>query len=197
MLNIVYLDTIDSTNNWCQSHADKLPVAVVAAEQTAGRGRYGRSFYSPAGGAYMSYAFRANYADDDVQFTTLATAAIVHQVLQSYCDDELSIKWVNDIYLGSRKIAGILCERVDDADGYYIVIGVGVNVTPCDTPDELKDIVGYLCDDSSLDPVQLAGELATALNEVFAEHSSDISDLGEYIDYYKAHCHNLPDNIDI
>lgn len=200
MLNIVYLDTVDSTNNWCKAHAAELPFAVVAKEQAAGRGRYGRSFYSPEGGVYMSYAFRADYAADDVQLVTLAAAAAVHKVLQSHSDDDLGIKWVNDIYRGRRKIAGILCERVDDPNvsgGYFIIVGVGVNVVPCKVPSDLSNIIGFLSDDDSLSPASLAEELMAALDQTFGGCNSDISELAGYIDYYKSICHNMPDDINI
>ena len=143
----------------------------------------------------MSYALRARYTAEDVQMLTAVAAAIVHQVLQRHCQDALSIKWVNDIYRGGRKIAGILCERVDDANGYYIVVGVGVNVTPCEVPDDLKDVIGFLGDDVSTD--SLAAELATELDSALAGKTSDISELSDYLTYYKSKCINLPDDIDI
>ena len=200
MVNIVHVDTIDSTNNWCKAHADKLPVAVIAKEQSQGRGRYGRSFYSPAGsGVYMSYAFRGKYAADDVQLLTVVAAAAVHQVLQHHSSDELDIKWVNDIYRNGRKIAGILCERVDlvnDPDNYYIIIGVGVNVIPCEVPSELSNIIGFLYDDADLatDINLIAQELVAALDEAFGTASSDIKVLDEYISYYRDRCFNIPDD---
>ena len=198
MVNIVHVDTIDSTNNWCKAHADKLPVAVIAKEQSQGRGRYGRSFYSPAGsGVYMSYAFRGKYAADDVQLLTVVAAAAVHQVLQHHSSGDLAIKWVNDIYRNGYKIAGILCERVDlvnDPDNYYITIGVGVNVIPCEVPSELSDIIGFLYDDASLSPStdEIAEELIAALDKALGAGSSDITSLTEYISYYRDRCFNIP-----
>ena len=200
-MNIVHLDSVDSTNNWCHAHANELPLCVVAAEQTAGRGRYGKSFHSPVGGVYMSYAFRGAFTPDNVQNVTLAVGAIVHQVLQSHCNAELSIKWVNDILMGERKIAGILSEYVNgskDCDEPYIIVGVGVNVLRCEVPAELEEIVGFLSDaekwpageEQSVLPAKLADELAHALNLVFGDGSADISKISKLIDYYKDKCYN-------
>lgn len=143
----------------------------------------------------MSYAFRASYDAGDVQLLTLVAAAAVHKVLQHHAEDELAIKWVNDIYRNGRKIAGILCERVDDADGYYIIVGVGVNVTTCELPSDLSEIVGFLCDDDSCQPSSLAAELATALDDAFSTSTANIAELSDYIEYYKGHCYNLPDDV--
>ena len=203
-MNIVHLDSVDSTNNWCRAHANELPVCVVAAEQTAGRGRYGKSFHSPVGGVYMSYAFRSAFTPENVQNVTLAVGAIVHQVLQSHCNAELSIKWVNDILMGKRKIAGILSEYVDrseDCDEPYIIVGVGVNVLRYDVPTELEGIVGFLSDsnpsydcpsgeEQSIQPAALADELAAALDSVFGNGDADLNKILKYIDYYKDKCYN-------
>lgn len=193
-MNIVHLDSVDSTNNWCRAHANELPVCVIADEQTSGRGRYGKSFYSPLGGVYMSYAFHGAFTPDNVQNVTLAVGAIVHQVLQSHCNSELSIKWVNDILMGERKIAGILSEYVDrseDCDEPYIIVGVGVNVLRHDVPAELEDIVGFLSgEEQSVVPAELADELAHALNRVFGDGSADMRKISKLIDYYKDKCYN-------
>lgn len=163
-MKIINLDSVNSTNTFCNlllTNPDalpedirpegslELPVAVIADEQYAGRGRYGKSFYSPAGsGIYMSYACEGGYEQDDLLKITMVVAAVVHRVLQRHCADELTIKWVNDIYRGSHKVSGILCERVDDpASGrYYVIVGIGINLFPCELPAELEEIVGWLFD---------------------------------------------------
>lgn len=149
----------------------------------------------------MSYAFRGAFTPDNVQNVTLAVGAIVHQVLQNHCNAKLSIKWVNDILMGKRKIAGILSEYVDrsqDCDEPYIIVGVGVNVLRYDVPTELEDIVGFLSDaeecssgeEQSVVPAELADELAHALNQVFGNGSADMRKILKLIDYYKDKCYN-------
>lgn len=205
-MNIIKLDSINSTNTYCNylltnpsglpesiRPADtSLPVAVIAKEQYAGRGRYGKDFYSPQGGIYLSYAYEGKYAESDLLKLTVVAASIVHQVLSKYSDEALSIKWINDIYKGSKKIAGILTERVDDSSGkYYIIIGVGVNVSPFEVPDELREVVGYLS--SSADSAiacQTTDDLISSLDGILGECRT--SDFPGLVEYYKKHCVGLP-----
>ena len=196
MINVIRLNSIDSTNNYAKEMIVQSRVpnrfAVVADAQSAGRGRYGKEFYSPAGcGVYLSYAFECGYALDDMQKITVVAASLVHQVLQAHCKEELNIKWVNDILLGERKLAGILTERVDVAgsDSYYIIIGVGVNVLPTNVPSELTGIIASLCEDS--DP----SVITTITDELIASFEASFEKADAFpalIDYYREHCANLP-----
>lgn len=214
-MKIINLESINSTNTFCnylltnptglpqhlRPDEITLPVAVVADEQFGGRGRFGRSFYSPAkSGIYLSYANEGRYEIADLLKITVVVAALVHRVLQRLCGDELSIKWVNDIYRGSHKIAGILCERVDDpASGrYYIIVGVGVNLFPCEVPDELKDVMGCLIDegdeavngDKAGLRARVTDELIEALDAVLGE--SETAEFDALIEYYMARCRDVP-----
>lgn len=217
MIKIIKLDSINSTNTFAATegqtqiarlqHGDRpeLPFAVIADEQTEGRGRYGKSFYSPRGkGVYLSYVCEGNYALSELQQVTVVAAAIVHKVIQQHCSEALSIKWINDIYRGERKVAGILSERVDDPSGsgrYCIVIGVGVDVIPSEVPEELRQTVGWLqdmgSDEGSKEAAVRAGEieviaseLVAALDAAFGEGRAD--DFPALIDYYRSYCYNLP-----
>lgn len=195
-MKIIKLDSVNSTNTYCknlladpsglpennrpgENHVD-LPVAVIADEQYAGRGRYGKSFYSPAGsGIYLSYACEGRFEQDALLKITMVAAAVVHRVLQEYCKDRLSIKWVNDIYRGTRKVSGILCERVDDpvSGRYYVIVGVGVNLFPCELPAELTEIVGWLFDEKEETAADKAESKAVdeLQNRLIGESQSDKS----------------------
>ena len=197
MTQIIKLDSVTSTNDYAKEllHEQALPCVVLADEQTAGRGRYGKSFHSPQGGLYMSYVFEGSYALEAMQQITVVAAALVHRVLQANSAEKLSIKWVNDIYRGNAKIAGILTERVDDPrhiGRYYIIIGVGINIFPSELPDELRDIVGWLYDakTSASVPGELASKLTDAFDETFAKGLSD--SFAPLVSYYKENCFNLP-----
>ena len=209
-MNIIRLDSINSTNTYCNflltnpaglpEHIRpiepvELPCAVIAREQYAGRGSYGKNFHSPAGGLYMSYAFESSLDVDDLLKITVVAASLVHEVLQSYSKEELSIKWINDIYLGNRKVAGILTERIDDIRSpgrYYIIIGIGVNVLPASAPEELSDIIGFIGNDKTDSSVieNIASDLTDSFNDIFADCNPD--EFPALINYYRLKCRNLP-----
>jgi BirA family biotin operon repressor/biotin-[acetyl-CoA-carboxylase] ligase len=143
-LDIRYFDSIDSTSLYlkrliCENQ--RIPDLVIAREQTNGQGRVGKKFYSPsATGLYMTFAVPCDrlYGNHTTPRLSLALCRSVESVFSVSC----SVKWVNDIYLADKKIAGILCQRVED----YYLIGVGVNVKkPKSIPDDLKGRLGYLC----------------------------------------------------
>lgn len=124
---LLYFDEIGSTN----SHAKMLArqgglgeaTLVAAARQTAGRGRRGRDFYSPAGGIYMSYVFRHGLPPHALSLITPAAAVAVRNAIKKICRIDCGIKWVNDIELGGKKVCGILTEL----EGEHCIVGIGVN----------------------------------------------------------------------
>ena len=175
----IHFESLASTNDWAKwsilgGTTLQYPIVVSASEQTAGRGRHGHSFVSPAGtGVYMSYCYEKKYTEEDLLKITTRVADLILPVLQSHTDKYLHIKPVNDIYIGdpslpdSRKIAGILTERVDYPErpgDYFIVIGIGVNCTPFDVPSELRDIVGFLEPDCCIK--KLTEEIANVLTNL-------------------------------
>ncbi|MBE6777863.1 MAG: biotin--[acetyl-CoA-carboxylase] ligase [Ruminococcaceae bacterium] len=126
------LPVTGSTNDRCrQLAAQGAPegTVVVAAAQTAGRGRRGRLFLSPEGGVYLSMLLRPQPGWDPGQITAMAAVAAARAV-ESVCHAKVGIKWVNDLYLGGKKLCGILTEGVPDAHGHllYAVVGIGINV---------------------------------------------------------------------
>jgi len=124
------LDSVDSTNNWAKRRAqffapDEFAV-VTAAEQTAGRGRFERTWYSPREkNLYVSYAF---FAKDQTAFTYSQIAA------SSVCDMlrernvAAQIKWPNDIVVEKKKIAGILTETLSVNEKTLVIVGIGLNI---------------------------------------------------------------------
>lgn len=117
--------------------------AFIAETQTAGYGKGGRIFYSPIHkGIYLSLAlpgFKLNY--ERAGLLTLAIGVEVVQVLQRLLPTaKLQLKWVNDIYLNDKKIAGILTEKTKDG----LVIGLGVNIVSYSFPDEIAGHVGSM-----------------------------------------------------
>lgn len=125
---------------------------LLARRQTAGRGRLGRSFFSPDTGLYMSVLFRPSALPigEALSLTTMAAVA-VSEALGDFCADaDIRIKWVNDLYLGDKKICGILTEAATDLETgclSYAVLGIGINLLPPlnDFPLEIRDVAGALC----------------------------------------------------
>lgn len=140
---------IDSTNAEAKRLATaelSKPVLIVAEAQTAGRGRMGRSFFSPADtGVYFSLLWETDADPRDAVTVTGAAAVAVMRAIRARTGIAVSIKWVNDLYLGSRKICGILAESVLCAGQKpRLILGVGVNLSTEDFPTELADIAGSL-----------------------------------------------------
>lgn len=123
---------------------------VIAQEQTAGRGRMGRSFFSPKDcGVYLSVLIRPGCRVQDAPLFTLAACVAVCRAIESVTPVSLQIKWVNDIFLNGKKVCGIMTESVTGLESgrmESIVVGVGVNVTPPagGFPEELSGIAGAL-----------------------------------------------------
>ena len=152
--------TIDSTNTEAKrrltssSRAETLHGTVLFAEhQSAGRGRFSRSFYSPRGaGLYFSLIFCPSIpakTEREVPSSALYTA--ISAVIICRCLKALGfapqIKWVNDIYLNGKKICGILSEGIIDMETssvQAVIIGIGLNVKESNFPPELKNKAGSL-----------------------------------------------------
>lgn len=145
-LDIRVFETLDSTNN----EAKRLavggvtgPVLILAEEQTAGRGRLGRSFYSPAGtGLYLTLLYRTPDSLAKTVPVTSAAAVAVTEAIETLTEKRPGIKWVNDVYLDGKKICGILTEAVTDmesGDVQNVIIGIGLNVSTDAFPAELRE----------------------------------------------------------
>ncbi|MEP6947266.1 MAG: biotin--[acetyl-CoA-carboxylase] ligase [Acidobacteriota bacterium] len=112
-------------------------LCVVADEQTAGRGRHGRSWSSPKGGGlYLSIVLRPKIYNGHLSLITLLTGIAVHDALLEL-GLKPDIKWVNDILVGEKKISGILAETAETPAGLAVVVGIGVNLTSKGFPDEV------------------------------------------------------------
>lgn len=138
--------SIGSTNTlakqWAREGAPH-GAAVLADQQTAGRGRLGRSFFSPDGGLYLSLIVDSA-GQGPGQLTTLAAVAVREAVLET-TGQQLRIKWVNDLLFDGRKVCGILTEGILlDGALSRAVIGIGLNTGPMQLPQELELIAGSL-----------------------------------------------------
>ena len=145
---IIYYESTDSTNTrakeWAKSNPEnRSPIIFIADEQTAGRGRRGRSFVSRGGaGIYMSILTYPDQSGFDATAATARAAVILSKAVESLCDCDIKIKWVNDLFLSGKKLAGILTEGEMNNDGKiaYQVVGMGINVYKNAISDEISHI---------------------------------------------------------
>ncbi len=143
-------DSVTSTNTLLKEMARTgAPHGTVlaASAQTAGRGRMGREFYSPADtGLYFSLLLRPNFSPSDSLLITTAAAVACARVLETIAGKPAQIKWVNDIYIDGKKVCGILTEAAvrspEKLD--FAILGIGVNITDPETgfPSDISHIAG-------------------------------------------------------
>lgn len=140
---IVYFDSIDSTNSYAKKEANKLKdgTVILSEEQLLGRGRRGRNWTSPKGtGIWMSLVLKPNIPPTEgVKMTQIAAAAVCKSIRELTGLNAL-IKWPNDIVINGKKICGILTEMAGELNEVnYIVVGIGINVNTDGFSSELKE----------------------------------------------------------
>lgn len=192
---ILRLESVDSTNSLVkQLAAQGAPegLAVISEEQTAGRGRRGRSFQSPKGqGLYLSVLVRPGGGPQQAMELTAWTAVAVCDGIQAACGVRPQIKWINDLVLGGKKMCGILTELCMKPDGSPdgVVIGVGINVNQGeeDFDPELSAIatslslqLGHLVDRDSVEK-----EVLRALDQMYSRFPEGKQ---KYLEKYRADC---------
>ncbi len=173
-----FLANTDSTNN----RAKVLAAAgaphgflVTADEQSGGRGRMGRSFFSPGNcGVYLSYILRPKASPERASMLTSLAAVAVAQAVEALVAAEVKIKWVNDLYLNGRKICGILSEAgfsMETGQLDYVVVGIGVNVLPMSFPPELADVATSIGNETGavLSRSRLIAEISNRLEAMYGQ----------------------------
>ena len=188
---------VESTNDTAKKLlAEGAPhgTTVIAEHQTRGRGRRGRSFFSPSqSGLYMSVILQPDELAGDVMYT-VAAAIAVRRVIAEYAPDA-KIKWVNDVYVGALKVSGILCEAVSELESgrlEAVICGIGINLTAPegDFPLDIQGKAGYISD-TPIHKGNLAARLAEELDsvtrlsseEIIAEYSTNMMLTGREVFY--------------
>ena len=188
--DVTVCDLTDSTNTQAKRLAREgapLPLLFCSEAQTAGRGRLGRSFYSPPeSGLYMSLAFRSDKEMSDAVTLTSAAAVAVCRSLEELGVGNALIKWVNDIYIDHKKVCGILCEAVH-LEKTVIIIGIGINCTTKDFPEDISSVAGSV---GSLDRSTLAASVAKKLLDY-----KDNAESRPWMDEYRGRSLVLGENI--
>lgn len=200
-------DSIDSTNNEAKRRAgtDKGVCLYAATRQTAGRGRRGHSFYSPDTGLYMTLSLPLTDTPAAVQSVTCAAAVAVCEAISELSDRRPQIKWVNDILVGGKKVAGILTELLTDSRNQprAVIVGIGLNLKTKDFPEEFADRAGSL---GEIDPDILCGTIAEKLirlynalddNSVIKKYKRFNLCIGRTVSYVRDGCEHTAKAVDI
>lgn len=185
---VIPLETTESTNDLAKKAAlEGAPdgTTYIAKVQTGGHGRGEHTFFCYDGGLYLSIVIR-NASLPAELITSAAAAAVCRAVRAAACAPVL-IKWVNDLYLGDKKVCGILALRTGDA----YVVGIGINVKEVTFPDDLRQTAAALCSDIDLNilAAEIIARLRLAVNEPvksIIEYCSKYSyTLGKEVTYIK------------
>ena len=178
MPDFLLLDEVSSTNDIAKAQARAGAAhgfAVLAARQSAGRGRMGRSFLSPEGGLYLSAVLRPALPPERLPLVTPLAAVAVCRAIRAETGIDCRIKWVNDVLLDGGKLCGILCEGTGSA----VVCGIGINLRPPEGgwPPELRGLAAALPA-----PVDRIGLARAVLRELLALCAAlpDVAFLAEY-----------------
>lgn len=161
---------------------------VASSHQTNGSGRRGRRFFSPPDtGLYMSILLRPSFSVAESVRITSAAAVAVCMALEEVCGAEARIKWVNDVYIGGKKAAGILTEAsfgLENGALEYAVVGIGVNVYEPEGgfPEELRDIAGAVLEEPRPD---MRNKLCAEITRKFLEIYRQLPDCGYMSEYRK------------
>ncbi len=186
--DIYYFTETDSTNMQAKNLSSACHGALIVADkQTAGRGRLGRTWSSPAGSSiYMTLRLEPKMIPDKAPMLTLVMALSVAETVHEVTGLEASIKWPNDIVVNKKKICGILTEMSVDTTGIqYVVIGVGVNVNTKDFPEEIQDMATSLYKEAAMtfDRAKIIAKILERFEanyETFMQNGSLASLAGSY-----------------
>jgi len=153
---ILRYDSLPSTNNEVARLAfegAEEGLAVVADEQTAGRGRLQRTWSSPKGaGLYFSILLRPALLPRRWTLITFVAALATGDALREAAAVQTDIKWPNDLLAGERKICGILAEAIETPMGRAVVVGIGVNLTDDAFPQDLINVATSVANESDRKP---------------------------------------------
>jgi BirA family biotin operon repressor/biotin-[acetyl-CoA-carboxylase] ligase len=172
--NILTFDILDSTNTEALKQAREGAdegLCIVAREQTAGRGRHGRTWVSHKhAGLYLSVVLRPKIEAKNLPLITLMAGVAVHDTLREFGMTP-DIKWVNDVLVNEKKICGILAETTETKDGVAVVLGIGINLRPANFPPEIASAVTSI--EEEIGRAAQADEILPVLTN-FVSHFYDI-----------------------
>jgi len=183
--------TVTSTNTLAKEMAAKGAAegtVIMAREQTEGRGRMGRSFYSPdATGIYFTIVLRPALNLEDSLLITTGAAVAVAKAIETTTGAKAEIKWVNDIFVEGKKVCGILTEaslNFESGGLEYAVVGIGINIATKDFPEDIKSVAGSILKDKPGDAPITSMLVAEVLNNI-SESMNSLTDK-RYLEEYRS-----------
>ena len=200
---VQYFDSLPSTNTYLKELAAKgAPhgLCILAGQQSAGRGRMGRSFFSPANqGLYLSLLLRPGCKAQQLMHLTCAAGLAACDATKEISGFAPGLKWINDLVAGSKKLGGILTElSVDPATGDvdYAIIGIGINLSGNSFPEELAQIATSLeaVTGKTPDRAQVAAVLIKHLEEMSRKL---LTDKASIMERYRSCCVTLGKEITV
>ena len=206
--NVLVFEQLDSTNTYAKKLATEgleMYSVILANKQTGGRGRLGRSFYSPSGqGIYLSLLIYPDIDIAKINFITLAAAVAVCRAIVAVTGLQPAIKWPNDLFLNGKKICGILTEcSIEGESGRigFLVCGIGINIFQKteDFPPELKSIASSLAQgltQATYTRADIAAAVITEFEKLYAEGRC-IQNKKAILEEYKQHLFILGDQVQV
>ncbi len=161
------LEEVDSTNRYAKA-LTQTPALVIAEEQSGGRGRLGRTFFSPTGGLYLSVRLPVTFAVEEAQLLTSIASVAASDALWETFGKRCQIKWINDLYYQQKKVCGILTEGVVDPESgalVAVVVGMGINLLSAIPPSlaaeatSLFDPASHGCLDATLAVIAIVNKM--------------------------------------
>ncbi len=129
--NIIIFKETTSTNSYlleCAKQKTNKLIFCLAGKQTSGRGRFNRTWISPAGNIYLSILWSFNHTISKLSGISLAIALAINRALIKYGITFIKVKWPNDILYNNSKLAGVLIETISKINNTAVVIGLGINI---------------------------------------------------------------------
>ncbi len=192
-IRVEFSECVTSTNDIVKLRAEngeKEGLLFVAASQTAGKGRMGRKFISQKDtGIYFSILLRPELKAADTLLITTCAAVAAAKAIEELSGKKTLIKWVNDIYIGDKKVCGILTSAsFDGKNGIisYAVLGIGVNVyfDDASVPFEIADIAGGMFDTPDY-PSDAASRVAARITDLFMNEYAVIEEKN-FVPFYRS-----------
>lgn len=174
--NRIVLERVASTNDYLKAELSKSKpfpegTVIMAVEQYAGRGQVGTQWQSPRGkNLTASILLCPHFLHPSQQFTlNIAICLAIQQVLSTILNEEVQIKWPNDIYINNKKLGGILIENILQGNLWkYAIIGIGINVNQSDFPDKMTkagSLIKLLHESYSIE--KLLSEICTGIDHLY------------------------------
>lgn len=188
---IEVLETVDSTNNYLKNLANSGTegTVVVAKQQTGGKGRLGRSFFSPDNsGVYFSILLKPKISIEKSVLITTAAAVSVAEAIDEISGNTSQIKWVNDVFVNNKKVCGILTEASFDLESQglqFAVLGIGINVfkPKQDFPEDIKATAGAVFKEREISS-DIKSKIITKVIDKFFDYYKTLEEL-KFLDIYR------------